>query len=418
MSARQKIGGCRLERVQSRSEHSELYRAYSEELHQPVMMKFLAPRYPPGSKTAQRFLRGGKLALELEHPNIVRTFAAGADKERPYMLMEFVPGHSLDRILKVKTKLPWEMAVGIVRQAAKALALAERRKIVHRKIEPAHIMLSPGGRVTVLGFGLARPSQAQSGAITMEGSLVNITPYTAPEMGEGVPDTRADLYSVGCTLYHLLSGRAPFEGRDPLELLRMHRTEQPWPIEDLVPGLPGGVVALVETLLQKDLGQRLQSPRQLIASVDAAVNPDILGAHGIRPDKTLVTSTIEMLAVRQKQTALVCDDQEYTLRCLRETMRQLGTNVLTARDGRAAVDALQKRNVDLVVTDLKLPRLSGEELLQAFHRARKETPVVLTRTGGLAETMYRKKTYPILACLARPLDLFALRQAAQGVFKG
>ncbi len=407
------LGGCRLERVLSHSEHSELYRAWSQELQRPVMIKVLAARYPSGSRTARRFLRGGKLAMELEHPNIVRTFHAGEEKGRPHMLMEYVPGHSLDRILKVKGKLPWQIGAGIVRQVAKALDAASEKHIVHRALEPSHIMLSPGGRVRVLGFGLARLAEGQEAAITAEGALVNVGPYSPPESGEGVVDTRGDLYGLGCVFYHLLAGRPPFEGADPLMLLHHHRTEDPWPINDLVPDLPESMGPLFEMLLAKDLAKRVQKPADLIALIDAGVNPELLGAQGIKPDKTMVSSTMQMLAVRQQLTVLICDDQEHTLRSLKETLRRLGLTVLTTRDGKTAMETLEARDVHLVLTDVKVPRLWGRELLEKLRAVRPEAALVLSRTGVLAESLYADKDLAVTACLARPLDLFAVRRTVQ-----
>lgn len=417
MAKGRKLGGCHLERVFSQSKHSELYRAFSEELQARVMIKVLASRYPPNSRTAQRFRRGGNLALELEHPNIVRTFASGEEKGRPYMILEYLEGHSLDRVLKVKKTIPWEVAAGIVRQVAKALDAADEKHIVHRSLDPSHIMLSPGGRATVLGFGMARLSEGQDAAITAEGALVNVNPYCPPETGQGVQDIRGDLYSLGCVFYHLISGNPPFEARDPLELLHKHRTEDYWPVADLVSGLPGQIADLMDMLLVKELERRLRTPAELIALVDAAISPELLGAQGVKPDSTMVASTMEMLVTRRKLTVLICDDQEHNLGALRTTLRRLGLNTLTTRDGQAAVETLTSREIHLLITDVKLPRLSGRQLLEAAAGARPGLAVILTRTGKLAESLYADKSFKIRACLGRPLDYFALRRTTQAVME-
>lgn len=408
-----KLGGCRLERVLSNSEHSELYRAFSEELQRQVMIKVLAPRYPSASRTARRFLRGGTLAAELEHPNIVRTFSAGEDRGRPYMLMEFLDGHSLDRILKVREKVGWEVATGIVRQVAKALDAAQQRNVVHRAVEPSHIMLSPGGRATVLGFGLARLAEAQDARITAEGALVNIGPYSPPETGEGILDIRGDLYSLGCVYFHLLTGKPPFEGGDPLFMLHQHRTVSHWPAIDLVPELPPALDEVVTLLLEKDLARRLARPAELIALIDAAVNPEVLGSQGVKPDKTLVTSTMSLLAVREKLTALVCDSHDRTLRSLAEALRRTGLGVLAARDGRAAVETLKSRDIALLVTDTKVPGLWGRQLLEQARQARPAMPVLLTRRGPQADAFYMNRDLGVAGCLARPLDYQELRRAVR-----
>ncbi|MCX7933768.1 MAG: response regulator, partial [Planctomycetota bacterium] len=269
----------------------------------------------------------------------------------------------------------------------------------------------------VLGFGLAREAEAEEVAITADGALVKVTPYSAPEMGDAVPDCRGDLYSLGCVWFHLLTGRPPFSGRDPLELLHAHRTEPIWPILDLVPNLPPGLADMLEALLAKKPAQRLGSAHEVIALLDAALNPDILGAPGVKPDKTMLFSTLEMLAVRKKFTVLVCDDQEVTLRCLGETLRRLGMTVLCTRDGKAAVEILRKRPCDLVLTDLKVPSLWGRPLLESLRAAAPPARLVLTRTGPAAEALYRDQALKIFACLERPLDLFAVRRTAQAVLK-
>lgn len=409
-----RLGGCRMERVQSRSEHSLLYRAYSEELARPVMIKVLDPRFPPNSSTAKRFLRGGEIARSLEHPHIVQTFAAGQENNAAYMILEFLEGHSLDRVLHVHRKIKYAAALDIVRQIAQALEYAIGKNVVHRKIEPSHIMLSPGGRASILGFGLARLAEAQDNAITAEGALVGISSYSCPEVGLGVQDIRGDLYSLGAVLYHMLGGRPPYQGRDALELLHRHRTEPLWPVRDLAgPDLPEEVEALVHGLMAKDVNHRIQTPGELIACVDAIVNPDIVGEHH-RSDagQTLVMTTREMMALRQRSTVLACDDQPYNISLLHEVLRRLGFKTLTTRDGRAALGALGEKEVDLLLTDAKLPGLGGRPFLEAVTKRRPKLPIILTRGGKGAGELKRAFPYNVVDCIERPLDPHAVRDLA------
>jgi serine/threonine protein kinase len=417
---RQRLGGCRLEKVQSRSEHSQLYRAYSEELARPVMIKVLDPRYPADSRTARRFLRGGEIALSLEHPNIVQTFAAGQEGRTVYMLMEFLAGHPLDRVLGVRKKLAHTVACDITRQIAAALEYAAARGIVHRKVEPGHIMLSPGGRVSMLGFGLARMMEPDpdAGAITADGALVGLGPYSPPEAGGGDFDSRSDLYSLGCVLYHMLTGRPPFQGKDPLELLHKHRSEPPWPARDLAPGLPRSVSELLESLLAKDPEDRPQGPAELIACLDAILKPELVGETSHpeaprRPGETLLVTTREMMALRERQTVLVCDDQAYNVELMHEVLRRLGFTVLSTRDGRAAAEAVREKTVSLLVTDMRLPGLDGADLLEEVHRHHPGLPVVLTRGGPAAARLCRDPDHQVVGRVERPLDAGEVRRAVQ-----
>jgi serine/threonine protein kinase len=415
-----RLGGCRIVRVQSRSERSLLYRAYSEELGRPVMIKVLDPRYPPGSRTAKRFLRGGAIARSLDQPHIVHTFAAGCERRAHYMMMDFLPGHSLDRVLNVRERLSVSVACDIIRQVAQALEYAASRNVVHRNIEPAHVMLSPGGRISVLGFGLARLSEAQDQAITAEGALVGIGPYSPPEAGEGVPDIRGDLYSLGVVLYHMLAGRPPFEGQDPLELLHQHRREPPWPLRDLAgKELPQEIEDIVDGLLEKDPIRRIQTPSELIACIDAYTRPDLVGEsteeRRQRQGETLVITTREMLSIRHQRTVVLCDEQSYNTQLLGEVLRRLGFNVLALRDASAALEAVRNHRPDLLLTDLKLPGMQDAEFLRSASRGRPGLPIGLTRGGELARSLKGQSEMNIRFLLERPLDPHEVREAVKGV---
>ena len=251
---------------------------------------------------------------------------------------------------------------------------------------------------------------------TADGALVNVGAYSPPETGEGIPDVRADIYSLGCVFYHLLTGKPPFIGRDPLDYLHQHRTAPVWPVADLVPEIPSAISQVVAMMLEKSLSARLQKPTDLIALLDAAISPEVLGAKGLRPDTTMVSSTMEMLALRDKMTALVCDDQEYTLSLLQAMLRRLGVKVLVARTGRAAVSALEeRREINMVVTDLKVPQLWGCHLLDAITNVRPELPILLTRGGEEAERIVNSNCYRVMQYFDRPLDVFALRSAVSSL---
>ncbi|MBN2713372.1 MAG: response regulator, partial [Planctomycetes bacterium] len=310
-----------------------------------------------------------------------------------------------------------EVATGIIRQVAKALQAANEQNVVHRGIEPSHIMLSPGGRAKVLGFGLARLCEASDAAITADGALVNVGAYSPPETGEGVQDIRGDIYSLGCVFYQLLTGKVPFTGRDPLELLHHHKTSDYWPVADLVPDLPDAISGVVDAMLEKRLLDRVRDPAELIHLIDAAINPEILGAQGIKPDKTIVMTTRSMLALREKSTVLICDDQEYNLNALRETITGLGLSVLTTRNGKAAIQTMSDRNIDLVVTDTKLPGLWGGSLFKAINDTNRNCKIIITRRGELAEEMFRAGIYNVSALLDRPLDMQAVRDTVQQSLK-
>ncbi|MHC4872304.1 MAG: serine/threonine protein kinase [Planctomycetota bacterium] len=415
MSPDVNFGGCVLEKTQSKSEHSTLYKAHSEELGRDVMIKLLDPRYPISSRTARRFIRGGELAVKMEHPNIVQTYAAGAEGKTAYMLMEFLPGHSLNNILKVKSRINYLAACDIIIQIAQAMEYANSQNVVHRKIDPSHIMLSPGGKVAMLGFGLARLSEAQDNSITADGALVNIGPYTCPETGQGVPDIRADLYSLGAVFYQILAGKPLFVCKDALEYLRRHKTEPPWPVRDLVgKELPESVEDIVHSLLEKDPAKRIQTPTELIACLNSVIKPDVVGssAEELNKGKTLVFATREIMGLRQKMNVLICDGKSHNIKIIHEVMHRLGFNTLTTRDARAAAEAAKDRKVDLMITDTKVPGLDAEQLINEFTARNPKMPVILTRGGRNSAILKRNPQFNISEILERPLDPKKIREAA------
>lgn len=413
------LGGARLEKNLSTSQHSLLYRAFSEELGHPVMIKRLHPKFPPESRTARRFLRGGEIAASLNHPHIVQTYAAGQENGVTYMLMEYLEGHSLHDILKRRGKLNFRIACDIITKCAMALDYAASQRIIHRKIEPSHIMLSPGNRIKLLGFGLAKLMDIEpNAAITAEGALVGIGPYSPPEAGSNKTDIRGDLYSLGAVFYHMLGGRPPFVGTEPLEVLHKHRTEPAWPVRDLAgPELPEEIEAIVMGLLVKDVDKRIQTPRELIAQIDAYMRPDVLGSSPGIPlgGQTLLMSTRQMLAIRNQHTILVCDAQPYVLNTLHESLRRLGMVTLKVHDGKTALEALERENIDLIVTDTRVPGLSGIELMREITRRKPGVPIVLTRGGRSTAGLRHAEHFQIAAALERPVDPTEVRTVIRGL---
>ncbi len=414
MSLSKNLGGCIIEKTQSKSEHSILYKAHSNELNQPVMIKILEPRFSVTSPTARRFIRGGELAVKLEHPNIVQTYAAGLEGKTSYMLMEYLSGKSLDNILKVKHKIKYKAACDIILQIAQAMEYAHSKNIVHRKIEPSHIMLSPGGKVAMLGFGLARLSEAQDNTITAEGALVNIGPYTCPEVGEGIPDIRGDLYSLGAVFYHLLAGKPIFACKDALEYIHYHRTEQPWPIRDIVGNeLPESIEEIVHSLLEKNPDKRIQSPNELIACLNTIIKPELIGnsSEKLKKGSTLIFATREILGIRHKMNVLICDHQQYNVKFIHEVVHRLGFNTFTTKNSKVAIEATKNKKIDLLITGLKLPGINGKDLIKTLIKRNSKMPVIITRGGKNSYLLKRDSTLNIAKILERPIEAKLLRDA-------
>jgi serine/threonine protein kinase len=233
-----------------------------------------------------RFRRETLAVARLTHPNFVTVHDAGQLGDRQYLAMEYLDGIDLERLLEQNGPLPIELVRDFALQVARGLAHAHERGLVHRDIKPANLIVVPRppawnadpaelapGRFTVkiLDMGLARFDSAQSNlaSLTMPGTLVGTPNFVAPEqiLDPHQADIRADLYSLGCTLYFLLCGRVPFNGRTVIETLDMHRWLTPRPVQRFRPDTPAWLAELVRKLMAKRPEDRFQTPAELCAAL-------------------------------------------------------------------------------------------------------------------------------------------------------
>jgi eukaryotic-like serine/threonine-protein kinase len=220
-------------------------------------MKILLPDLAGQKELANRFLREIKLLAGLSHPNIASLRTALTVGNQLIMIMELVEGVTLAARLE-QGALPPPEAVNYINQVLGALSYAHREHIIHRDIKPANMMLTPKGVVKLMDFGIARAAEDRS--LTMTGTTLGSLYYMSPEQirGEAV-DTRSDLYSVGVSLYELVTGRRPFQASANYSIMAAHLQQAPPPPVELQPGLPVALNELILMALAKDPGLRFQS---------------------------------------------------------------------------------------------------------------------------------------------------------------
>jgi eukaryotic-like serine/threonine-protein kinase len=235
-----------------------VYRARDQLLERVVAVKVLPAEYADDPLLVERFEREARAAARLNHPSIVAVYDTGRDGTVRYIVMECVPGQSLAQLLNQRGALPVAEAVGIAAQVADALGVAHAAGIVHRDIKPGNVMVEPSGQCKVLDFGIAR--LAADAALTQTASLLGSAPYMPPEMSLGRPaDARADIYSLGCVLYEMLTDRPPFRGDVAAAIINQHVNRPPSAPSELNPAVPAPVDALVLRMLAKDPADRPQS---------------------------------------------------------------------------------------------------------------------------------------------------------------
>ena len=239
------------------------YKAYDANLHCTVALKVINTAHLDGDAAQQRFLREARAAAALRHPNVASVFNLGTDQGHCFYVMEFVDGETVEAHVSRHGPLPPAEALQLGLQVARALAAAAKKQLVHRDLKPANLMLiDQDGEpvVKVIDFGLAKGVAGQSeesSRLTIGGEFVGTPYYASPEQVEGGEvDTRSDLYSLGATLYFLLTGRPPFSGSAG-QVMSQH-LYKPVPMEPLAEA-PGDVAALVRRLMEKDPRQRPQT---------------------------------------------------------------------------------------------------------------------------------------------------------------
>ena len=266
-----------------------VYKARQLSLQRLVAIKVVP--FGGNKQIAARFQQELLLAGRLVHPNLVVAYDAGAVAGLPYFIMEFVDGAGLDGIVRRRGPLPVAEACEVVRQAALGLQHIHEHGLVHRDVKPSNLMLTSSGQVKLLDLGLARlvNDPAREGQITSHGQFLGTLDYIAPEQCDDshTVDIRADIYSLGCTLYHLLVGGPPFATPDfssPYQKLRAHAEVSAPPIRQLRPEVPEQLAMVVARMLAKDRDSRFVTPAETVAALHpfaaGADLPSLLRAEG------------------------------------------------------------------------------------------------------------------------------------------
>jgi serine/threonine protein kinase len=269
------LGHCRLIRKLGEGGMGVVWLARHETLDKDVAVKVLPDGLGEGEEAVQRFLREAKSAARLDHPNVVQVLDAGATDGVHFIVMQFVDGTDLQKIIAKKGKLSVGDALSVAKKIAQALGAAHKLGLIHRDIKPANILITKQGRVQVADFGLARDIKSD-GTLTNADEVIGTPQYLSPEQARGEKlDGRSDLYSLGGTLYCMLSGRPPFSGRTPISIAVKHasQTEKPQPLRELLPDLSPEVEALVEKLMAKNVEDRCQSAEEAVAAIDRLKSP-------------------------------------------------------------------------------------------------------------------------------------------------
>lgn len=397
-----------------------VYRAEHRLMERVVALKVINPGLLDRADMVARFRQEMRAAARLAHPNIVTAYDAGQAGRTHFLILEFVEGTNLDQVLADQGQLPVDRACDYARQVALGLQHAFERGMVHRDIKPHNLMLTPQGVVKILDFGLARyvseslpadlchgPPAAGPAArpvednpasrvrpdpgLTCAYTAVGTGDYLAPEVARDArhADIRADLYSLGCTLYRFLAGRVPFPGGTFQEKLRAHLECEPDPVAAARGELPQGLLRVVERLMDKDPTRRYQTPREVAAALTAYTGAP-LGRVLVIDDDAASRSTLQLILERD------------------------GYTVSSAGDGRQALELLRGGlTPDVILLDLLMPVMNGWQFLEELRRDAALTSIPVIVVSALDPVQTRAALLGAIDYLHKPVDLDELAAKVQ-----
>jgi formylglycine-generating enzyme required for sulfatase activity len=303
-----RLGHYEIEAILGRGAFGVVAKAFDDKLHRVVAVKMMHPELAATSPPRQRFIREARTAAAVQHENIVGIYAV-EEEPIPYLVMEYVPGDSLQQRLDRMGPLNVPEVLRIGRQLAAGMGAAHAAHLIHRDIKPSNILLTGGldERVKITDFGLARA--VDDASLTQSGIIAGTPMYMAPEQARGETlDHRADLFSLGSVLYQMACGRPPFRAASTVAVLKRVCDDAPRPITDVIPGTPEWLQTIIFRLLEKDRNRRFQTATE-VAQLLERCQTELRVKGFVEPipelDPKLQATTVEMskFAAESKNTA-------------------------------------------------------------------------------------------------------------------
>ncbi len=285
------LGSYRLLEVLGVGGMSTVYRAEHIAMRRRVALKVLLFSLANSRQFVDRFYREAQAAARLDHPNVVKVHDINSQGNIHYLVMEFVDGRTVRETVNVGGPLSVPQAMDYLSQTVSALAHAHAHGIVHRDIKPENLVLETSGRIKLLDLGLARLSELEDRLLTVYDTMLGTVDYIAPEQAENSHDVdaRADIYSLGCTLYFMLAGHPPFPTGTPAQRLMFHLLKQPTRLSTLRDDIPASLEAILMKTMAKSPSERFQTAEELAAALDECV--DVLAGRTPKA-KTLATPAV------------------------------------------------------------------------------------------------------------------------------
>src|SRR5271157_1434524 len=246
-----------------------VYLARDTRLNREVALKILSPERVSNPRAIARFQREARVGAQLQHENLVRIYDFGESNGRYFLVMEYIEGKTIGALISAQGPMPPPTAARLARQVAWGLEHAHRKGLIHRDVNPYNILVTHDGIAKLADLGLAI-DLAEEERVTREGATVGTFDYVAPEQARHSQsaDIRSDIYSLGCTLYHIFTGQVPFPSPSLPEKLFAHQALEPTPLDQLNPHIPADFVQVVQRMMRKLPDERYATPLQVAQALE------------------------------------------------------------------------------------------------------------------------------------------------------
>lgn len=300
-----KLGAYQVVKLLGRGGMGVVYEGFDESLHRRVALKVLVPEHSEDASNVQRFITEAQAVARINHANVVQIFFAGSDADVNFFVMEFIEGQSLDKVVEKDGPMAPLRAIQYLIQTVHGLDAAFQQGIIHRDIKPANLMLSSEDVVKVTDFGLARDAVEASG-LTPTGFVVGTPFFLSPEQGQGRRvDHRTDIYSLGASLYCLLTGQVPFMADNSVGVVLKHVNE---PVPK-IRGAPPSLTRILEKMMAKDREDRQADYGELLSELVVIERGGTLRKKPLEPAGQKVSAIADSAVLRSLELVFQSDEE-------------------------------------------------------------------------------------------------------------
>ncbi len=393
----------RIERVLGYGSMGIVYLAHDQALERKVAVKILAPHYAADQRVARRFRREAVAMASVRHEHVVQIFAFGDHQDRPYFVMEYIPGHPVATLIENANRrteyLYLDVVIGILSQVCRGLSAVHQAGIVHRDLKPQNMLVGPNFRVALADFGLVEILEK-----TARRDLSGTPLYLAPELirREELPDERrhlSDIYALGVSTYEMLTGDVPFVGKTIKEILRRHIKDPPTPVSEIRSDLPTAIDDVIARAMAKSPDDRYPDCDSFIEALGEARN----SASEVRHADT--------------SRILVAEADPRTNEIYRTALK-VGfpqSVIMTADDGLTALEMTKVSRPDLLFVDLDLQGMNGLELCATLRgdELTSKVPLVVVAFGFDGDARGLLRSLGITDLLVKPVEATDLVNVAR-----